>query len=55
MIDATYVEMRRTASSLKKGSEPRLIGRTKGGMNSKLTANSMCAVRLHKHVQCAFI
>ena len=39
MIDATYLKAHRTASSLrvKKGAG-RLIGRTKGGMNSKLHA-----------------
>ena len=37
MIDATHLKAHRTASSLKKGgNEPRLIGRTKGGMNTKL-------------------
>ncbi|WP_227004864.1 IS5 family transposase [Acetobacter senegalensis] len=40
MIDATYLKAHRTASSLrlKKGSCGRLIGRTKGGMNTKLHA-----------------
>ncbi len=39
MIDATYLKAHRTASSLrvKRGAE-RLIGRTKGGMNTKLHA-----------------
>ncbi|WP_145206863.1 IS5 family transposase [Sphingobium sp. B2] len=38
MIDATYLKAHRTASSLrgKKGGRGRLIGRTKGGMNTKL-------------------
>ncbi|QOL80061.1 IS5 family transposase [Pseudooceanicola spongiae] len=38
MIDATHLKTHRTASSLglKKGGRGRLIGRTKGGMNSKL-------------------
>ena len=37
MIDATYLKARRTACSLwvKKGGAGRLIGRTKGGMNTK--------------------
>lgn len=40
MIDATYLKAHRTASSLrvKKGGAGRLIGRTKGGMNTKLHA-----------------
>ncbi|WP_288759285.1 IS5 family transposase [uncultured Brevundimonas sp.] len=40
MIDATYLKAHRTASSLrvKKGGLGRLIGRTKGGMNTKLHA-----------------
>ena len=40
MIDATYLKAHRTASSLrvKKGVLGRLIGRTKGGMNTKLHA-----------------
>ncbi|WP_155986291.1 IS5 family transposase [Novosphingobium resinovorum] len=40
MIDATYLKAHRTASSLavKKGNAGRLIGRTKGGMNTKLHA-----------------
>ncbi len=39
-IDATYLKAHRTASSLrlKKGGCERLIGRTKGGMNTKLHA-----------------
>ncbi|WP_334655822.1 IS5 family transposase [Sphingomonas panaciterrae] len=38
MIDATYLKAHRTASSLrvKRGNLGRLIGRTKGGMNTKL-------------------
>ena len=37
MIDAAHLKSHRTASSLKKGGdEPRLIGRTKGGLNTKL-------------------
>ena len=40
MIDATYLKAHRTATSLgaKKGGRGRLIGRTKGGMNTKLHA-----------------
>lgn len=40
MIDATYLKAHRTASSLavKKGDSGRPIGRTKGGMNTKLHA-----------------
>lgn len=40
MIDATYLKAHRTASSLrvKKGGLERLIGRAKGGMNTKLHA-----------------
>ena len=40
MIDATYLKARRTASSLavKKGGAGHLIGRTEGGMNTKLQA-----------------
>ncbi|HCW59395.1 IS5 family transposase [Sphingobium lactosutens] len=40
MIDATYLKAHRTASSLavKRGNLGRLIGRTKGGMNTKLHA-----------------
>lgn len=40
MIDATYLEAHHMASSLgvKKGGRGRLIGRTKGGMNTKLHA-----------------
>ena len=40
MIDATYLKAHRTASCLgvKKGGRGRLIGRTKGGMNTKLHA-----------------
>ncbi len=40
MIDATHLKAHRTASSLgvKKGGRGRLIGRTKGGMNTKLHA-----------------
>ena len=43
MIDATHLKTHRTASSpgLKKGGRGRLIGRTKGGMNSKLTPSRM--------------
>ncbi len=42
MIDATYLKAHRTASSLreKKGDLGRLIGRTKGGMNTSLHAVS---------------
>ena len=37
MIDATHLKAHRTAASLlKKGMFPRRIGRTKGGLNSKL-------------------
>ena len=39
MIDSTHLKAHRTAASLlKKGDSPRLIGRTKGGLNSKLHA-----------------
>ena len=39
MIDATYLKAHHTASSLRvKGDLGRLIGRTKGGMNTKLHA-----------------
>jgi hypothetical protein len=38
MIDATHLKAHRTASSLLKGPVPRCIGRTKGGLNSKLHA-----------------
>ena len=40
MIDATYLKANRTATSMgvKKGGRGRLIGRTKGGMNTKLRA-----------------
>ena len=40
MIDATYLKAHRTASSsaVKRGVRSRLIGRTKGGMNTKLHA-----------------
>ena len=39
MIDATHLKAHRTAASLlKKGALPRHIGRTKGGLNSKLHA-----------------
>ncbi len=40
MIDATHLKAHRTASSLrgKKGVRKRFIGRTKGGLNSKLHA-----------------
>ncbi|MBX5000949.1 IS5 family transposase [Rhizobium lentis] len=39
MIDATHLKAHRTAASLlKKGMFPRRIGRTKGGLNSKLHA-----------------
>ncbi len=39
MIDATYLKAHRTAASLpKKWASPRRIGRTKGGLNSKLHA-----------------
>ncbi|WP_170583203.1 IS5 family transposase [Ruegeria arenilitoris] len=40
MIDATYLKAHRTATSMaaKKGGGGRLIGRTKGGMNTKLHA-----------------
>ena len=37
MIDSTHLKVHRTAASLlKKGDSPRRIGRTKGGLNSKL-------------------
>ena len=39
MIDATHLKAHRTAACrLKKGDVPRRIGRTKGGLNSKLHA-----------------
>ena len=40
MIDATYLKAHRTVTStgVKKGGRGRLIGRTKGGMNTKLHA-----------------
>ncbi len=40
MIDATYMKAHRTATSMavKKGGRGRLIGRTKGGLNTKLRA-----------------
>jgi transposase len=39
MIDGTHLKSHRTAASLlKKENSPRLIGRTKGGLNSKLHA-----------------
>jgi len=38
MIDATHLKAHRTAASLLKGPVPRRIGRTKGGLNSKLHA-----------------
>ena len=39
MIDATHLKAHRTAASLfEKGPVPRRIGRTKGGLNSKLYA-----------------
>lgn len=39
MIDATHLKAHRTAASLLKGGAlPRCIGRTKGGLNSKLHA-----------------
>ncbi|GBR55526.1 hypothetical protein GCM10007872_25970 [Gluconobacter sphaericus NBRC 12467] len=50
MIDATYLKAHRTASSLrlKKGAPGRLIGRTNGGMNTKLEGSKnrqlMCVV-----------
>ncbi|WP_437342584.1 IS5 family transposase [Ruegeria arenilitoris] len=36
MIDSTHLKAHRTAASLSKGGLPRAIGRTKGGLNSKL-------------------
>ena len=36
MIDSTHLKAHRTAANLLKGDSPRLIGRTKGGLNSKL-------------------
>src|SRR5215210_1750598 len=39
MIDSTHLKVHRTAASLLKGGDsPRCIGRTKGGLNSKLHA-----------------
>jgi hypothetical protein len=47
MIDATHLKAHRTASSLKKGgNETRLIGRTKGGMNTKL--HTLCDKIRHR-------
>lgn len=44
MVDATHLKAHRTAASLlKKGAVPRRIGRTKGGLNSKL--NAVCDER----------
>jgi transposase len=37
-IDATHLKAHRTAVSLLKGAFPRCLGRTKGGLNSKLHA-----------------
>ena len=46
MIDAIYLKAHRTASSLRvKRNVGRLIGRTKGGMNSKLHAVTDANVR----------
>ncbi len=42
MIDATYIKAHPTASSLNKGGDPRLIGRTKGGMTSSSTKVVPC-------------
>ncbi|WP_425414923.1 IS5 family transposase [Rubellimicrobium mesophilum] len=36
MIDSTHLKVHRTAASLRKGGFARAIGRTKGGLNSKL-------------------
>jgi len=36
MIDGTHLKAHRTAAGLSKGARPRAIGRTKGGLNSKL-------------------
>ncbi|WP_153017893.1 MULTISPECIES: hypothetical protein [unclassified Sphingobium] len=38
MIDATHLKAHRTAASLLDKADPRRIGRTKGGLNSKLHA-----------------
>lgn len=38
MIDATHLKAHRTAASLLKKAVPRRIGRTRGGLNSKLHA-----------------
>ncbi len=48
-IDATYLKAHPTASSLgdKKGGRGRLIGRTKGGMNTKLHAVTDARGRAH--------
>lgn len=44
MIDATHAKAHRTASSLggSNGARGRLIGRTKGGLNSKLHVLTSC-------------
>ncbi len=43
MIDSTHLKAHRTAASLfKTGDSPRLIGRTKGGLNFKLNAAFFC-------------
>jgi transposase len=41
MIDASHLKVHRTAASLLKKDVPRCIGRTKGGLNSKLHAAAM--------------
>jgi transposase len=53
MIDATYLKAHRTATSMgvKKGGRKRLIGRTKGGMNTKLHATCDSQERPSKPVR----
>lgn len=41
MIDSTYVKAHRTACSLAGDGEPRLLGRSKGGITTKI--HSLCA------------
>ena len=49
IIDSTHLKAHRTAASLLQKEGPRRIGRTKGGLNSKLNAicHGMCHSRLH--------
>ena len=46
MIDATDLKAHPTASSLKRGAEPRLMDRTKGGITSKLMGSATAKVLL---------